>query len=480
MAIEIKLPALGDGIHSGDVLEVLVREGDVIKKDQGLVELETDKATVPIPSTHAGKVVKVHVASGDTVPIGGVLITVEPVGAAAADSAAAAPAKPAAAAKPPAPAKPAAEPAPAAAAKPAAAPKPAPAKAAPAKPTVPTPAAEAKPASKPVAAKPVAKPPVPEEEEEAEVVEEESTGETSEGSKIPAGPAVRRFAREVGVDLSVVTGSGAGGRITRDDVLAIVRLTAQAARGGAVVGKPAGNAAMDKWGPVRIEKMPKIRRTIAAKMLESATTIPSVTNFDDADVTELERIRQSTKHDYQQKGIKLTMMPFLVKACAIALREHPALNASIDLEEGTVTYKDYYNVGIAIDTDRGLVVPNIRSADKMAIPNIARELAAMTDKVRAGDFAVDDLRGGTFTISNLGAIGGLYSTPIINAPEVAILLVGRSRKMPVVVDDQIVIRLMMPLSLTYDHRLVDGAAAARFLNEVISYLEAPSRILLAP
>lgn len=493
MAIEIKLPALGDGIHSGDVLEVLVREGDVIKKDQGLVELETDKATVEVPSTHAGKVVKVHVASGDSVPIGGVLVTVEPVGAAAAAPAAPAPSAPApakpAAAKPAAPAKPA----PVAAkpteedepavdmAKPisAAAAKPTSAKAPPAKTPTPAPVAEVK-APKPAPAKMAAKPAAPVEEEEMAESAMDLEAAPSEGSQIPAGPAVRRFAREVGVDLSQVTGSGVGGRITRDDVLAIVRRTAQAARGSSTAGKPAGNTTLDKWGPVRIEKMPKIRRTIAAKMLESATTIPSVTNFDDADVTELERIRQSTKHDYQQKGIKLTMMPFLVKACAIALREHPALNASIDLEEGTVTYKDYYNIGIAIDTDRGLVVPNLRSADKMAIPTIARELAAMTDKVRSGDFAVDDLRGGTFTISNLGAIGGLYSTPIINAPEVAILLVGRSRKMPVVVDDQIVIRLMMPLSLSYDHRLVDGAAAARFLNEVISYLEAPSRILLAP
>ncbi|RMG02513.1 MAG: pyruvate dehydrogenase, partial [Planctomycetota bacterium] len=194
----------------------------------------------------------------------------------------------------------------------------------------------------------------------------------------------------------------------------------------------------------------------------------------------LEQIRRAGKQDYASKGIKLTAMPFVIKAVALALHDHPALNASLDLEQGQIVYKQYVNIGIAVDTDRGLVVPCLRHADRLSIPDIARELAEMAEKVRSGDFSVDDLRGGTFTISNLGAIGGTYSTPIVNVPEVAILLVGRSRKMPVVRDDQITIRLMMPLSLSYDHRLVDGAAAARFLNDVISYLEAPGRLLLAP
>ena len=241
-----------------------------------------------------------------------------------------------------------------------------------------------------------------------------------------------------------------------------------------------GNTQTDAWGPVRIEKLPKIRRTIAAKMHESWTTVPRVTNFDDADITDLEQIRQSSKGDYAAKGIKLTSLPFLIKSVAMALKDHPTINASIDMEADQVIYKEYVNVGIAVDTERGLVVPSLRDADKMSIPDVARNLATMADKVRTGDFSIDDLRGGTFTISNLGAIGGTYSTPIINVPEVAILLVGRSRKMPVVVKDEVKIRLMMPLSLSYDHRLVDGGAAARFLNEVISYLEAPSRLLLAP
>jgi pyruvate/2-oxoglutarate dehydrogenase complex dihydrolipoamide acyltransferase (E2) component len=204
-----------------------------------------------------------------------------------------------------------------------------------------------------------------------------------------------------------------------------------------------------------------------------------VTNFDDADVTELEQIRQGNKKDYEAKGIKLTTMPFIIKAVAMSLKSHPVINASIDVQANQIIYKDYVNVGIAIDSDRGLVVPSLRTADKLGIPEIARELSELAEKVRSSTFAIDDLRGSTFTISNLGAIGGTYSTPIINVPETAILLVGRSRKLPVVVNDTIQIRLMMPLSLSYDHRLIDGAAAARFLNDVIGYLQAPSKLLLA-
>jgi pyruvate/2-oxoglutarate dehydrogenase complex dihydrolipoamide acyltransferase (E2) component len=205
-----------------------------------------------------------------------------------------------------------------------------------------------------------------------------------------------------------------------------------------------------------------------------------VTNFDDADVTELEEFRQSSKADYADRGIKLTTLPFVIKSVAMALRRHPLLNAALDLENNQIVYKQYVNVGVAVDTERGLVVPALRHADKLTIPEIARELATIAEQVRTGEFNLEDLRGGTFTVSNLGAIGGAYSTPIINVPEVAILLLGRTRKLPVVVGDKIEVRLMMPLSLSYDHRLVDGAAAARFLNEVIGYLKAPSRLLLAP
>jgi pyruvate dehydrogenase E2 component (dihydrolipoamide acetyltransferase) len=297
-----------------------------------------------------------------------------------------------------------------------------------------------------------------------------------------------------------VTGTGEGGRITREDVLEVVRQGQQAARtstavtttGKAVASNPGlanrsaasvnipGVAGQDDYGPVRVEKMSKIRKTIANQMHRSWTTVPRVTNFDDADVTDLEIFRQSSKDDYAARGIKLTTMPFLIKAVATALRHHPAMNAAIDMENEQIIYKDYVNIGIAVDTERGLVVPTLRNIDRMSIAEIAQALSDLSTRVRNNDFGVNDLRGGTFTISNLGAIGGTYSTPIVNVPEVAILLVGRTRRLPVVMeDDSIKPRSMMPLSLAYDHRLVDGATAARFLNDLIMYLEAPSRLLLA-
>ena len=447
MPIEVTLPNLGEGVDSGDVVEVLVKVGDQIAKDQGMLEIETGKATMQVPSTHAGKVLKVHIQAGQTIKPGAVLLTLE--GAAAASPAA----------KPAAPAKP----------KPAAAPTPAP---------TPAPPAQAKPA--PVIATPTPAAPVATAVSPAPTAAVEEAPVEADGADIAAGPAVRRFAREVGVDLSHVTGSGSGGRITREDVLAVVRRASQsAANGGA---KKNGSAATqrDHWGPVRIEKMAKIRKTIAAKMHESWSTVPRVTNFDDADVSELERLRQSSKEDYAKKGIKLTSLPFVIKAVAMALKSHPAINASLDMAGEQIIYKEYVNVGIAVDTERGLVVPSLRAVDQMSIPDIARALAQLADNVRDSNFSIADLQGSTFTISNLGAIGGTYSTPIINTPEVAILLIGRSRKLPVVINDEIVVRLMMPMSLSYDHRLVDGATAARFLNDVIDYLKAPSRLLLAP
>ncbi len=475
MSIEIKVPDLGDGVDSGDVLEILVREGETIRKDQGIVELETDKATVEIPSTHAGRVTKILIDVGQSVAVGAPLIAVE--ASEASESKSAAPSKESPAAAEEKVEEPAAE-----------EPKAAPAKEDTAaeqpkdrtdktkgetrddeadderdEPATPKKASRqpaAAPASKTVAAEPAA----------------EQLGE------IAAGPAIRRFAREVGVDLRRVTATGEGGRITREDVLEAVR---QASQQAASTPTPAaagpGAPSSDNWGPVRIERMSKIRRTIAAQMHKSWETCPRVTNFDDADVTELERIRVSSKGDYAERGVRLSSMPFVIKSVAMALRNNPVLNASVDIDNGMVVYKDYVNIGIAVDTDRGLVVPVLRNADRMSFPEIARALSTIAENARNNEFSIEDLRGGTFTISNLGAIGGAYSTPIINVPEVAILLVGRSRKMPRVLEnDQMAVRLVMPLSLAYDHRLVDGAAAARFLNEVIGYLEAPARLLLAP
>lgn len=479
MAIEVKLPELGDGIKSGDILDVLVREGDTIAKDQSICEIETDKATVPVPSSHAGKVVKIHVEAGQSVAIGAVLLTLEGATAPAAPAPAAAPP---AAAPAPAPAAPAVPPVAAAPAAPAPAPQAA----------APAPAPE--PASPRQAPTPTAPAPQVNTAPVAPVASAPPTGEVT-----PAGPAIRRLAREVGIDLARVTGTGPGGRILREDVLAAVRRSATGTGGGAtavVDSAPASSATateaapatsslpssvtQDDHGPIQIERMTKIRRTIATKMSESWSTVPRVTNFDDADITELERIRNASKPDYESRGIKLTTMPFVIKAVALALKSNPALNASIDEIQEQIIYKQYVNIGIAVDTPRGLVVPCLRKPDQLSIPEIARALSSIAENARNNDFKLEDLRGGTFSISNLGAVGGTYSTPIINVPEVAILLLGRSRKMPVVVNDQVAVRFMMPLSLSYDHRLVDGATAARFLNDVKAYLENPSRLLIAP
>ena len=485
MSTEVNLPELGDGIESGDVLEIFVAVGDVISEGQDIVEMETDKATVPVPASVGGKVTKILVNEGETVAIGGAILEVEAAEASAAPT--------------PEPTSPettspettspettspetvATEPA------------------TPEPPVVPTPAPAAQPATASPA--PVSQPPAATPPPATQPVASQPVAAASSTTVIPAGPAIRRFAREVGVDLSQVPGSGADGRITREDVLSVVRSASQSARATSATAsatpasqsatKPApktetaaaplpGTADVDDFGPIRVERMSKMRKTISKQMHASWSTVPRVTNFDDADITDLEHLRQSSKEDYAAQGLKLTTMPFLIKAVATALRHNPAINAIIDEENEQLIYKDYVNVGVAVDTDRGLVVPVMNNADAKGIPEVTRGLAEMAGKVRGGNFGVNDLKGGTFTISNLGTIGGQYSTPIVNVPEVAILLVGRSRKLPVVMpDDSIQARLMMPLSLSYDHRLVDGATAARFLNDVIGYLEAPSRLLLA-
>ena len=467
MAIEFKLPDLGENVDSGDVLSVLVHEGDTIQANQNVIELETDKATVEIPCPHAGKVSKIHVQPGQTVPIGTLLLSIEAAtGAGAKDGEA----------KPPA--KPAAEKAPAAAAAPeeqdeaeveeaaeAPASKPAPAKTAAPKAAAAKPAAPAQNGGAPAKS----------------TVHADTEHGSGEAVAAPAGPSTRRLARELGVDLRRVTGSGPGGRITREDIVSAVRHSSPILK---VTpnrqNMPDGVEDQDSYGCIRKQPLTKIRKTIAANMARSHSTIPHVTNFDDADITELERIRKGSIADYMGSEIKLTMMAFVMKAVAQSLKLHPLLNASLDLENNQVVYKEYVNIGVAVDAERGLVVPVVREVDQLTIPQIAQALNDVANKGRNNQFAVEDLRGGTFTISNLGAIGGTYSTPIINHPEVAVLLLGRSRKLPIVIEDEIKIRLMMPLSLSYDHRLVDGAVAARFLNEVKGYLQVPGRLLLAP
>ena len=454
MPSEFVLPDLGENIASGDVVTVFVSEGDVVKPGQALLEVETDKAVIEVPCPPGGRIEKVLIKKGDTIKVGQALVILG-----AADAAAT---PPAAAPKPPAaaPAPPKAAPAPAAATPPA--------------PPQPAPSRPAPPQQPAAPRQPVAAQPAETNGQSSVAVEPQPAA----GAVEPAGPAVRRLARELGVDLARVRGSGSAGRIVREDVIAAVR-QASAAPTSARTRPDAVGLERDDWGPIRREQMSRMRKTIAANMVRSVSTIPHLTNFDDADVTELDRLRKESVAEYAKSNLKLTSLSFVIKAVSLSLRQHPAVNATVDPEKGEIVYKEYVNVGLAVDTPRGLVVPVLRDCDQLSIPQIAQAIVDTAERAKNAQYTVEDLRGGTFTISNLGAVGGTYSTPIINWPEVAILLLGRSRKMPVVHEDRIEPRLMMPLSLSYDHRLVDGAMAARFLNEVIGYLESPGRLLLA-
>jgi pyruvate dehydrogenase E2 component (dihydrolipoamide acetyltransferase) len=479
MPTQIKLPSLGEGVDSADVLSILVSEGDTIQPEQDILEIETEKATVPVPASQAGRVTKVLVSQGDTIQTGSPLLEIEPADGDGKKTDAGedrvAPAakeeKPKRKEKSkPEPAEDVEEPSDEAEGSEEEAPPPK-------KATKRQPrrddAAEAEPIPGAAARSAAA------DIDSLPKVAGQTPGDGA--SATAASPTVRRLARQLGVDLRRIRPTGEGGRITTDDVTAYVRQASrrlEAATGGQkdLPGEPDA----DDWGPVRRERMTRLRQTIARNMVRSYTTIPQLTNFDDADITELEDLREESKDDYAKTGIKLTTMPFLIKAVASALKKHPMVNASVDTESNEIIYKEYVSIGIAVDTPRGLIVPVLRDADRMNIPQIAAELARLGELARDGKYTIEDLRGGTFTISNLGSIGGTYSTPIINPPEVAILLAGRARILPTYIDGQLRPRLQLPLSLTYDHRLVDGATAARFLNEVKGFLTAPGRLLLAP
>jgi pyruvate dehydrogenase E2 component (dihydrolipoamide acetyltransferase) len=470
MATQIKLPNLGENIESGDVLSIFVSEGDTVKANQDLMEIETDKATMPVPAPQAGKITKILVGEGDTVEVGAAIMEIEASGGEAKES------------------KPKAEPPKEEKAK---APKP---KAEEPEEAEDDEAEEEAPKPKAPPKKPRLRQPKPEEEEDEPVpapakakakkpaARAADEDEGADGHVVAAaGPAVRRLARQLGVDLRRVRPTGAAGRVTVEDVRAHIRETNEQAAAAAPRGvTPPGLPDTDDFGGVRVEKMSRMRQAIARNMIESYTTIPQLTNFDDVDVTELEDMREQSKADYADRGIKLTAMAFVIKSVSSALKRHPLLNASVDIESNAIIYKEYINIGVAVDTERGLVVPVLRDADRKSISQIAGEIEELAGIVREGKFDLDLLKGGTFSVSNMGSVGGTYSTPIINPPQVAILLIGRSRKLPQLVGDEFVARLMMPLSITYDHRVVDGAAAARFTNEVKSYLVAPGRLLLAP
>lgn len=472
---EFKLPDLGEGIHEGEVLKWHVAEGETIAEDAPLIDVETDKAAVTIPAPRAGRVVRLNGKVGDVIMVGQVVAVI----AAEGEAAAAAPA-----------------PAPAAAPARAAAPEPAPA--APRAPGAPSPPV-AVPAT-PAAAAPAARGPV------------------------PAAPATRRLARELGVDLRLVTPTGPGGRVTPEDVERFARGGAPAAAreaapaaamaaAGAAAPVPAGAPAAGlaaavpaphraeaefaahaasaipfldieplpdfaQFGPIEVEPLRSIRRKVAHKMVTSMVLVPHVAHMDEADVTELEAFRKAENERRAGKGPKLTLLPFVVKAVTAGLKQAPSFNASLDPFKEEIVYKKYYNIGIAVDTGRGLIVPVVCCTDCKSISDIARDIEGLAGRAREGKLAVEDLRGGTFTITNVGPLGGTALIPTINYPEVAILGMGRVQEKPVVRDGQIVVRKMLPLTLAFDHRIADGADAARFVTEMIRHLADPHLLLL--
>ena len=424
--VEVKVPDIGD-FDEVTVIELMVKVGDTIKAEQSLITVESDKASMEIPSSTAGVVKELRVKLGDKVKQGSVVLVLEASGAASAPAAAPVEA-PAAAAPVTAPAV-------------ASAPTEAPA------PVVASSAISAAPAHNP--------------------------GAPSLG--LPhASPSVRKFARELGVPLEEVKGTGPKGRISQDDVQAFTKAVmagsaqtkAQAAKApaggdGAALGLiPWPKVDFAKFGPIERKEMGRIKKISGANLLRNAIMIPAVTNHDDADITDLEAFRVSTNKENEKSGVKVTMLAFLIKACVAALKKYPEFNSSLDGD--AIVYKNYWHIGFAADTPNGLMVPVIRDADKKGILQISQEMGELAKKARDGKLGPAEMTGATFTISSLGGIGGKYFTPIINAPEVAILGVCKSTHEPVWDGKQFVPRLMLPLSLTWDHRVIDGAAAARF------------------
>ncbi|HLS83406.1 MAG TPA: dihydrolipoyllysine-residue acetyltransferase [Arenimonas sp.] len=437
---EARVPDIGDN-KDVPVIELLVQPGDAVKKDQGLVTLESDKATMEVPAPFDGIVRELRVKIGDELSAGAVVALMEPAEAEAPAPAAAAPA--------PAPA-PSKAPAPAPAAPPAA-----------------TAAAEAAPAAPAGAeAQPPRSPPV------------SFDAQGVMPGKVPyASPAVRLFARQLGVDLARVTGSARGGRITREDVQAYVKsamASGIAAGGGGLNLIPWPKVDFGKFGPVERKPLSRIQKLSGANLARNWAMIPHVTQHDEADITEMEAFRKRLGEE--NRDVKVTPLVFLIKAVVAALKKFPAFNASLEGE--ALVLKDYFHIGIAVDTPDGLVVPVIRDADRKGLLELARELAEVSARAREKKLGAADMQGGCFSISSLGGIGGTAFTPIINAPEVAILGVSRSAMKPVWNGKEFAPRLMLPLSLSYDHRVIDGAAAARFTSYLAQVLADLRRLLL--
>ncbi len=430
---ELKLPDLGEGIAEAEILAWHIRPGDTVAEDAPLVDVETDKATVTIPSPIAGKVMRLLAEVGDIVQVGQVIVEFDVVGES--ETAASR--------------------------------------------SVPLPPTELS-ATNQVAKDPVA----------------QTTPEPSAGSSLPvaAAPATRRLARELGVDIEKIDGTGPGGRVTSEDVERASRLaqasspTQQSVAPGQV-GSGAPATAIPYYAP---ESMPdfeaqgpadrvpvrSVRRKVATKMATAHILVPQVTHTDEADVTELENLRHRLNDHLSAAGLaKVTLTALVVKLLPRLLARHPAFNATLDHERNEIVLKYYYNIGVAADSPKGLVVPVVNGADRLRLVEVAREIGDLAQRARNEQLKPGELRGGTFTVSNIGALGGFSPNPIVNYPEVALLGMGRARQRPVVHDEAIVARTMLPLALSFDHRVADGAQAARMLGELVGWLEDPVWLL---
>jgi pyruvate dehydrogenase E2 component (dihydrolipoamide acetyltransferase) len=471
MTTEFKLPLISEGVEAADIAAVHVHEGDVIQAGQIVLEVETEKAVAEIPAPQAGRVEKILVKQGQTVKIGQPLLMIDESAAQSA-SAPGTTAPPAAKSAAPAPEKketatanPSARsstpPATAATPKPPAAPPapPAPAKASEAPATVATAREPSPPSIAPGRG--------------------EASDNGHDSAPVPAGPATRRLARELGVDLHRVTGTGPGGRVTSDDVQSFVR---SLTTGRAVQAGPPGAGVtlppFDRFGPIERVPINKLGRVSAANLTVAWQTVPHVTQHELADVTELEEARQSYVRNIGQNAPKVTMTSIMVKAVVGALKAFPHFNSTIDMAAGELIVKHYFHIGVAVDTDFGLLVPVIPDADRKTVLAIAQELGALAAKARERRLDLADMQGGTFTITNLGGIGGTAFTPIVNYPEAAILGMSRTQKQLKLVDGKVVERLMLPLSLSYDHRIINGADAARFIVKLAGILSDPFKLLI--
>jgi pyruvate dehydrogenase E2 component (dihydrolipoamide acetyltransferase) len=407
--MDLRLPKLGEGAESGTVVSVLVKEGDSVTSGQTLIELENEKAVAPIPSTVSGIVAKLRVKEGDKVSVGQVVATINESGT---------------------------------------------------------------PAATPSAKSGAEQRPPPESEHEAHEFDGEPELAAANDAAVAAAPSVRKIARELGINLGKVRGSERGGRIVMDDLRAYIQ---RLERRGAAPGKPAAappeRIDFSKWGEVSKKPMSPLRKTISRRMVENWNAIPHVTQFDEADLTTITSLRKQFAAAYEKKGVKLTLTPFVIKAVVAALKKHPIFNSSLDEAAEEIVFKEYFHIGMAVDTEHGLMVPVLRNADTKSLLDLSRELNALAEKARDRKLALEEMQGGTFTISNQGGIGGAHFTPIVNKPEVAILGLGRGTEKAVIRNGKVEPRLLTPICISYDHRVIDGGAAARFAVDLVQAFE---------